>query len=595
MNRIVLKELILSGKDKSDAILSFKKGLNVIAGDSDTGKTFILQCIDYALGARNEPKAIDEANGYAKITLLFSIGGDSFKIERRIGDNNVAFSKNDVEKIISCKHKKDSVDNLSRLLLSELKGDFENIYVKKNRANFSRTLSFRDLIHLVFVDESSIISETSPFQSEQYTDKTTRQSIFKYIITGVDDSKQMKVQEDKRDLIRSAAVVQYLKNRQEIIEKEIKKIRNDTFYCLYINHDSLMQIEEKIEKIRSSMADSIERLNQNEVEIKNLKRSCFEDEVQILNFESLNNKYLKELEKLDVISLYADFISQVPRLCCPVCQQAIDPKVINKDGLDGLFMYFKKRALLLKEKSQGLNLSLIDIKDRLKQSQERIKTLNKLDLDLKKVINEQKTMLSMLKDNIKNIKHLDMMKNSLKMYEKELMSIVEDIEIYSKKENKVREVKEIDYDVLFDEYCNEVKLILDAWGLRCDTGVSFNTGLLDVCVNKTIRADHGKGYRAFISAAMVIGLMRLCFKHDRLHPGFVILDSPLVSLKERKKDETGEWVSDFMEKKMIENILKEDACHQVIIVENKNIRYSDQYNYVDFRHEGAERKGFIPS
>lgn len=242
-----------------------------------------------------------------------------------------------------------------------------------------------------------------------------------------------------------------------------------------------------------------------------------------------------------------------------------------------------------------MNLSLIDIKDRLKQSQERIKTLNKLDLDLKKVINEQKTMLSMLKDNIKNIKHLDMMKNSLKMYEKELMSIVEDIEIYSKKENKVREVKEIDYDVLFDEYCNEVKLILDAWGLRCDTGVSFNTGLLDVCVNKTIRADHGKGYRAFISAAMVIGLMRFCFKHDRLHPGFVILDSPLVSLKERKKDETGEWVSDFMEKKMIENILKEDACHQVIIVENKNIRYSDQYNYVDFRHEGAERKGFIPS
>ena len=89
--------------------------------------------------------------------------------------------------------------------------------------------------------------------------------------------------------------------------------------------------------------------------------------------------------------------------------------------------------------------------------------------------------------------------------------------------------------------------------------------------------------------------MRYCFKNNRLHPGFVILDSPLVSLKERKKDESGEWIDDYMEKKMVEDILEEDCLHQVIIFENKDIKYGYQYNYVEFNHEGNAHKGFIPS
>lgn len=76
--------------------------------------------------------------------------------------------------------------------------------------------------------------------------------------------------------------------------------------------------------------------------------------------------------------------------------------------------------------------------------------------------------------------------------------------------------------------------------------------------------------------------------------GTDILDSPLVSLKERKKDESGEWIDDYMEKKMVEDILEEDCLHQVIIFENKDIKYGYQYNYVEFTHEGNAHKGFIP-
>ena len=49
--RLKLTKLILAGENKKDAIINFKGGLNVIAGASDTGKSFAFECIDFALGS----------------------------------------------------------------------------------------------------------------------------------------------------------------------------------------------------------------------------------------------------------------------------------------------------------------------------------------------------------------------------------------------------------------------------------------------------------------------------------------------------------------------------------------------------------------
>ena len=45
----IIEKLILIGKTVEPAILNFKKGLNVIHGPSDTGKTYAYQCIEYLL------------------------------------------------------------------------------------------------------------------------------------------------------------------------------------------------------------------------------------------------------------------------------------------------------------------------------------------------------------------------------------------------------------------------------------------------------------------------------------------------------------------------------------------------------------------
>ena len=210
MKRMILTRLTLSGAGKADAILNFKKGLNVVTGDSDTGKTFAFQCINYVLGGERPPKNIVEANGYSEITLDFSVDDESYRIKRTLESSKVCIEHNNQSIEMQCKHDAKNVNNLSRYLLQLLQGHSENAFLVKNSSNEKRTLSFRDLIHLVTVDETDIIAEGSSFQSIQHTEKTARKSVLKYIITGVDDRTAQEIDDIEDENLRRAGFVQFL-------------------------------------------------------------------------------------------------------------------------------------------------------------------------------------------------------------------------------------------------------------------------------------------------------------------------------------------------------------------------------------------------
>ena len=68
-SRLILKKLILTGNGKRDAVINFHEGLNVIAGASDTGKSFAFECINYILGSSEVPSCPPEAKGYQTVYM----------------------------------------------------------------------------------------------------------------------------------------------------------------------------------------------------------------------------------------------------------------------------------------------------------------------------------------------------------------------------------------------------------------------------------------------------------------------------------------------------------------------------------------------
>ena len=65
MSRIA--EIRMTGRGQIDAVIRFDPGPNVVSGDSDTGKSYLLRLVDYVLGADQLTKTIDEAAAYETV------------------------------------------------------------------------------------------------------------------------------------------------------------------------------------------------------------------------------------------------------------------------------------------------------------------------------------------------------------------------------------------------------------------------------------------------------------------------------------------------------------------------------------------------
>src|SRR5947209_6842385 len=92
---IQLRELRLSGLSKPPAIMTFVPGANIIAGASDTGKSYLFRCIDFVLGGEEMGKKVDEDEGYSTLQLQFeNESGKPLTLSRQLsgGDITVHYS-----------------------------------------------------------------------------------------------------------------------------------------------------------------------------------------------------------------------------------------------------------------------------------------------------------------------------------------------------------------------------------------------------------------------------------------------------------------------------------------------------------------------
>ncbi len=69
MQTFMIKKLRVSGAEKIDGVVEFTDGLNIIQRRSNTGKTWILRCINYLFG--NDKRPYTPATGYTDIEGVF--------------------------------------------------------------------------------------------------------------------------------------------------------------------------------------------------------------------------------------------------------------------------------------------------------------------------------------------------------------------------------------------------------------------------------------------------------------------------------------------------------------------------------------------
>ena len=155
----LLRKLSLSGDGVPEAEVEMAPGLNVITGPSDTGKTYIAQCIDFMLGARRPPKEIPQAASYSRLQLdlLDRETREPFSLQRSLRGGEFTLLDGDGHsRTLSAQHVPGSEDTVSHFLnsLCGLSGR----KVRSNQRGTTRDLSFRDICRLIMVTEENVIT-----------------------------------------------------------------------------------------------------------------------------------------------------------------------------------------------------------------------------------------------------------------------------------------------------------------------------------------------------------------------------------------------------------------------------------------------------
>ena len=95
MSRFYLEQILIQGNGKEDAVLNLKPGANFVIGPSNTGKSLIMEAIDYVFGMtpkKNRPFKYNESWGYTDFTLQFRTDDGTVVLKRTTGKGKTKVS-----------------------------------------------------------------------------------------------------------------------------------------------------------------------------------------------------------------------------------------------------------------------------------------------------------------------------------------------------------------------------------------------------------------------------------------------------------------------------------------------------------------------
>ena len=149
---------------------------------------------------------------------------------------------------------------------------------------------------------------------------------------------------------------------------------------------------------------------------------------------------------------------------------------------------------------------------------------------------------------------------------------------------------------VLDEFAQTIEGILQEWHFPNANRVFFDESKRDFQIAGKDRGSTGKGLRAITHAAVKIGLMEFCRDRNLSHPGFVVLDSPLLAYWKPEGDDDDLRGTDLKEM-FYRYLLGLSKDNQVIVVENEHPPdfVSREGNVIVFTknpHQG--RYGFFP-
>jgi len=592
-NPLQLRFIRFLGPGKETVEFPFKSGFNILYGSSDTGKTFLVEAIDFMLGAGDDLRDIPERNGFDSILLGLSAHGKDYTVQRSV--NKGAFRLYDglldeippdekLAKKLSAIHTTKNYNNLSHWLLQEIGLDNKHILYSKEKGTL-RSLGFRALAHLCVIAYPRITSNRSPILTGQWLEMTREYGVFRLLLTGLDDSSgtpETGVPADPKPIperkpLNPDTVAQMISD----YEDELARLTE--------NPDGLEneenEIDDAIEKLQATIRAMEGKINtttrQRRETYENYSRMVARNNeiVELLDrFRLLDQQYTNDLKRLAAIQQSGQFFVLREPMQCPLCG-ALPEGQRHDAACDGNVDAVTQAAAAEIAKIKLLQTELHE-------------TVTSLTNENKTVVRDTTTLRAELKDYQQEIdnalspdfslareEHTELierrakveqaiaLQKRIKALQRRLDEPTKPEKLESVVEEPISEVAQYISKSVLRDFSIAVGDILQNWHFPGATDVYFDEKTKDVVIGGRPRGSRGAGLCAITYSAFVLALFEYCRSRSMPHPGFVILDSPLIAYKEPMPDDENITSTD-LKPRFYEHLEKFSGEEQIFVIDN---------------------------
>lgn len=565
MTTIRLVELILIGNRKNYSV-KFHKGFNCISGNTSTGKTSIFEMIDYALGAKKHKSYIEIGNSCTHVSLILYIGNELFKIQRPLFDfnapiiveswdekNNKFLFYNNFE-VDSPKNKR----SFAAFLIEKI--GLADINIK------GQTLSSRDILKYCYLKQKEIDNENILNEKQwehNFKRKAVFEIMFNIYNEGYEETKKTvdERQKELKDLeIKLNGVQEFISSFEvkDIVEcynyskqlqaeiasaqSTINKLKKDNF----VETDETLSLKNEINIIREK--------------IQNLYLQKLEQSQYIHKLTMLMNQYSSEINKKELaIQGYIAF-NDYEFAFCPNCLKPI----IKSTDISCCCLCGSEKTdntseiLVLRKEIKALNRKKNELIKHISSENLRLNTIENELKRSDKLLNEKEFLLNHLSNNYinPNIEKIEKLnyeigtkyhliqktEENLKMFEEvdRQKKIIEDKkESLSILKNNLKAYKEseTDKDNLFRELSQIFSDVLKEFKYpKLSTAYIDSNDYLPYVRGRKYDDIGSSGGVTIITMAYYLSIMLLGISEKFHHLGFLLIDSPRKNLGADNKD-----------------------------------------------------------
>ena len=608
--KLIISNLVLIGHRKNYNI-PFNSGFNLIYGDSDTGKSSILNLINYCLGASfvDLYDEIELAGDYCLLEVLLS--GEKYTIKRDIFNPKAeievyrcSYDETDgvFPKYYSPNYSKISEDGyFSEFLLSSM-----NIPVTKLKQSPTKDdsksvrLSFRDIFRFNYLDQDKVGSKK--LLGENYFYLTKLKETFKLMYNAL-DIQILQLEESISELVKE--------------QNDLNKKNNSVSGFLKETEiDSLKVLEERIEEkerefisLKSTLKEIDKSILSDSSELDNLRKGISDLEKLLLDYSNdrsvkqqgikqniaLRNEYANDIRK---IIGTIEVLKKFPKIedkdtSCPVCEQNIKLSVLKeqfantdsetiKSELNGLRRRQKELVKIhtkLREDISNYDLEIEREAENLNEM--RLQFDNQTKEIVTPFISQRDNITSKLgsiKSDIKNLQHFYKIRNQQTIIDAEIITLENRVTAF-KDDLKVLKDSAPSLDRVFRKLGTNLEYFLKFVGMKNVNNISISAkNYLPIIRNRDYEKITSGGVRTLSSVGFYISMLEYAISNSVNYPSLLMIDTIAKYIGKTKETDLPNTSIDEDLKEGMKDGTKYENIYNYLI--NLSLKSSDSFQII---------------